>query len=76
MNNPRSEWEVEIARRLCAAALSYQLGTKFEKQLQTMGDEAPGEFWLQMAELVRGAFDQLGRDVQPKDTRTDNPRGT
>lgn len=70
MNNPPSEWEVEIARRLCAATLSYQLGTKFEKQLQEIGDGPPGEFWLQMAELVRGAFDQLGRQVHPNTHKT------
>jgi len=55
-NDPYDEWEVEVAKRIACAVISYQAGLSFEtmwKEYAGQSQENVGTFWLSIAKQIR-----------------------
>jgi hypothetical protein len=56
--NQNIEWEIEIAKRIACAVVSYQVGVQYEDlwdQYADQGEEV-GTLWLSIAKQVGEAF--------------------
>lgn len=58
MNEPQeqfSEWDVEVAKRIACAVMSYQAGVEYESLWKDYADqnEEVGTFWLTVAKQIR-----------------------
>ena len=58
MTNPKmefTEWDVEVAKRIACAVVSYQAGVSFESLWEQYADrgEEVGTFWLSIARQIR-----------------------
>jgi hypothetical protein len=53
--NEFSEWDVEVAKRIACAVVSYQAGMPYEtlSQQHTNQKEDIGTFWLSIAKQIR-----------------------
>lgn len=51
--NPLDEYDVELARRLCAAVVSMQLRVSLQHAYKTYVDDTPGDSWIRMAKALR-----------------------
>jgi len=62
MNNDQknefSEWDVEVAKRIACAVVSYQAGVSYESLWEQYADqkEDTGTFWLSIAKQIREEF--------------------
>ena len=62
MNNDQknefSEWDVEVAKRIACAVVSYQAGVSYESLWTQHADqkEDVGTFWLSIAKQIREEF--------------------
>lgn len=59
MNQDR-EWDIEVAKRVACAVVSYQAGVPYEslwKQFSTQGEDI-GTFWLWIAKTIREGMRQ------------------
>jgi hypothetical protein len=62
MNNDQkvefSEWDVEVAKRIACAVVSYQAGMPYETLWQQHTDQKEdiGTFWLSIAKHIREDF--------------------
>ena len=54
-NSQYSEWDVEVAKRIACAVVSYQSGQSYEALWNQYADqkEGIGTFWLSIAKHVR-----------------------
>jgi hypothetical protein len=54
-NSQYSEWDVEVAKRIACAVVSYQAGVSFESLWGQYTDqkEEVGTFWLSIAKQIR-----------------------
>jgi hypothetical protein len=54
-NNEFSEWDIEVAKRIACAVVSYQAGVTFEELWEqfTHQKEDVGTFWLSIAKQIR-----------------------
>jgi hypothetical protein len=54
-NNEFSEWDIEVAKRIACAVVSYQAGMAFEELWEqfTHQKDDVGTFWLSIAKQVR-----------------------
>ena len=57
-NNEFSAWDVEVAKRIACAVVSYQAGVSYESLWDQYADqkEEVGTFWLSIAKQVRENF--------------------
>ena len=58
MNDQKSEysdWDVEVAKRIACAVVSYQAGVLFESLWEEYADQTHeiGTFWLSIAKQIR-----------------------
>jgi hypothetical protein len=55
-----SQWDVEVAKRIACAVLSYQAGVPYETLWQQHTDqkEVIGTFWLTIAKQIREELPQ------------------
>jgi hypothetical protein len=56
--NQNGEWEIEIAKRIACAVVSYQVGVQYEElwdQYADQGEEV-GTYWLSLAKQIAEAF--------------------
>ena len=56
--NEFSEWDVEVAKRIACAVVSYQAGVSYESLWEQYADqkEGTGTFWLSIAKQIREEF--------------------
>ena len=57
-NNQNIEWEIEIAKRIACAVVSYQIGVGYEDlwdQYAEQGEEV-GTYWLSIAKQIAEDF--------------------
>ena len=56
--NEFSEWDVEVAKRIACAVVSYQAGVSYESLWTQHTDqkEDVGTFWLSIAKQIREEF--------------------
>ena len=57
-NNQNVEWEIEIAKRIACAVVSYQVGVRYEDlwdQYADQGEEV-GTYWLSLAKQIAEGF--------------------
>ena len=54
-NNEFSEWDIEVAKRIACAVVSYQAGVTFEELWEqfTHQKDDVGTFWLSIAKQIR-----------------------
>lgn len=54
-NDPYTEWDIEVAKRIACAVTSYQAGLEFETLWKQYTDqrEEVGTFWLSIAKRIR-----------------------
>lgn len=54
-NSPYSEWDVEVAKRIACAVVSYQSGQSYEALWNQYADQKEdiGTFWLSIAKQIR-----------------------
>ena len=54
-DQPFSEWDVEVAKRIACAVTSYQAGMEYEALWKDFvaQDEEIGTFWLSIAKRIR-----------------------
>ena len=57
-NDPYKEWEIELAKRIACAVVSYKAGVSFEDLWHQYADqrEDVGTFWLSVAKQIDTAF--------------------
>jgi hypothetical protein len=54
-NNRFDEWDIEVAKRIACAVISYQAGLEYEalwKDYVNQGEDV-GTFWLSLAKQIR-----------------------
>jgi hypothetical protein len=53
--NEYSEWDIEVAKRIACAVVSYQAGVSYETLWNQYADqrEEVGTFWLSIAKHIR-----------------------
>jgi hypothetical protein len=53
--NKYSEWDIEVAKRIACAVVSYQAGVLYETLWEQYADqrEEVGTFWLSIAKHIR-----------------------
>ena len=59
-NNPFTEWDFEVAKRIACAVVSYQAGVSYEslwKQYAEQSEEI-GTFWRSIAKQIREEMPQ------------------
>ena len=54
-NSPYSDWDVEVAKRIACAVVSYQSGQPYEALWKQYTDQKEdiGTFWLSIAKHIR-----------------------
>ena len=54
-NDPYTEWDIEVAKRIACAVTSYQAGLEYEALWKQYTDqrEEIGTFWLSIAKRIR-----------------------
>lgn len=54
-NTQYSEWDIEVAKRIACAVVSYQAGLTYEDMWKQYADQAEeiGTFWLSLARQIR-----------------------
>ena len=59
-NDQYSEWDIEVAKRIACAVVSYQAGLSYEDlwDQYTGHREDIGTFWLSMAKQIREGLPQ------------------
>ena len=57
-NDPYTEWEIELAKRIACAVVSYKAGVSFEDlwDQYVHQQEDVGTFWLSVAKQIDEAF--------------------
>jgi hypothetical protein len=55
-NDQYEEWDIEVAKRIACAVISYQAGLLYEtmwKEYASQSKEGIGTFWLSLAKQIR-----------------------
>jgi hypothetical protein len=62
-NNEFSEWDIEVAKRIACAVVSYQAGVTFEELWEqfTHQKDDVGTFWLSIAKQIRKDLPQKSK---------------
>ena len=62
-NNEFSEWDIEVAKRIACAVVSYQAGMTFEELWEqfTHQKDDVGTFWLSIAKQIRKDLPQKSK---------------
>ena len=62
-NNEFSEWDIEVAKRIACAVVSYQAGVTFEELWEqfTHQKDNVGTFWLSIAKQIRKDLPQKSK---------------
>jgi hypothetical protein len=57
-NDPFTEWEIEVAKRIACAVVSYQAGVSYEALWDRYAPqkEDVGTYWLSIAQQISDAF--------------------
>ena len=62
-NNSYTEWDLEVAKRIACAVISYQAGVSYDSLWEQYSDskEDMGTFWLSIAKHIRENLPQKSK---------------